>query len=70
MIRICYVDTASTGGTMEVPGAEGVLRAERHDPHGVVVKLDPPQLSIPAGSLADVGRFFLAAAVALGQDIS
>jgi len=69
VIRICYVDTATTGGALEVTGPEGVLRAKREDPHGVVVLLGQQQLSITPNALADIGKFFLAAAIHLGQDI-
>ena len=69
MIRLAYVDTAHTGDWLEVKGAEGVLRADRVDPHGVIVQLGGKQLSITANALAEMGRYFLAAAVKLGQDL-
>jgi hypothetical protein len=69
MIRVCYVDTDRTGGGIEVTGAEGTLRIRREDPHGVIMLFNGQQLSITKNALADIGKFFLAAAIKLGEDI-
>lgn len=69
MIRICYVDTDRTGGGLEVTGAEGIMRVVTEEPHGVVVTVNGLQLSITKNALPEIGKFFLAAAIRLGEDI-
>lgn len=70
MIRMAYVDTAVTGAVMHVNTAEGELKAVRVDPHGVVLVMGGEQRSITPAAAVEVGRFFLAAAARLGEDIN
>lgn len=70
MTRMAYVTTESTGGSLDVTTPEGVLQARRIDPHGVVILAGIKKFSIPKEDLATIGRFFLAAALLLGEDIN
>jgi hypothetical protein len=70
MTRLVPVTTEHTGGTLDLTGLEGVAQFRRIDPHGVVMMFGGQQLSIPADVLPLVGRFFLAAAMVLGQDVT
>lgn len=70
MIRMAYVDTDVTGGGLDVKTPEGTMMARRVDPHGVVLVVGQEERSIEARHLAEIGRFFLAAAMKLGQDIN
>jgi hypothetical protein len=70
MTRIAYVSTETTGGSLDVPAPEGMIQARRVDPHGVLLLVGGQQYSVDKRHLAMMGRFFLAAALLLGEDIN
>jgi hypothetical protein len=70
MTRVAYVTTEHSGGSLDVNGPEGTLQARRVDPHGVVIMLGDRTLSIQKDLLPIMGRFFLAAALLLGEEIN
>jgi hypothetical protein len=70
LTRMAMITTENTGGSLDVTGFEGVLQARREDPHGVVILLGGQKLSIQKHLLPKVGRFFLAAAILLGEDVN
>ena len=68
--RVAYVTTANTGVGIELSTPEGSIQAQRVDPHGVVLMAGGKQFSINKELLPVLGRYFLAAAIQLGQDIN
>lgn len=71
MTRVAYVTTENTGGSLDVNGPEGQMQMRRADPHGVLIQFGPGvQLSVHKDLLPIMGRYFLAAALALGVDIN
>jgi hypothetical protein len=70
MTRVAYVTTENTGGSLDINGPEGQMQMRRVDPHGVVLLLGGQQLSVHKGLLPILGRFALAAALLLGEDIN
>lgn len=70
MTRVAYITTENTGGSLDVPAPEGVMQVRRVDPHGCRVEIGGQGLSIRRENLVVIGRFFLAAALLLGEDIN
>lgn len=70
MTRVAYITTENTGGSLDVPAPEGMMQVRRVDPHGVRIEIGQEGLSVKKENLAMMGRFFLAAALLLGQDIN
>lgn len=68
--RIAYISVAHTGGSLDFQTPQCAVAARRVDPHGVQVRAGAQELSIQAADLVTIGRFFLAAAVMLGQDLN
>lgn len=68
--RMALITTENTGGSLDVPAPEGVMQVRRVDPHGVRIEIGQEALSVKKENLAMMGRFFLAAALLLGQDIN
>jgi hypothetical protein len=70
MTRVAYVTTANTGLGASLATVDGMIRLERADPHGVVIMAGGQSYRVDKASLPDIGRFFFAAALALGVDIN
>jgi len=79
VIRLTTIDTAHQGlGIDVVSSGQGKLTGRTETPYGVELVLDgawvrsdgSASFQITADALAELGRFFLAAAVHCGQDIS
>lgn len=70
MTRVAYITTENTGGSLDVPAPEGVMQVRRVDPHGCRIEIGQEGLSVKKENLVMIGRFFLAAALLLGQDIN
>lgn len=70
MTRVAYVTTENTGGSLDVPTPECVMKARRVAGGGVLVMVQDRWASIQSKDLAIIGRFFLAAALLLGEDIN
>lgn len=71
MHRVAYVTTANTGGSLELYGGpEGSAALRRVDPHGVLLVVRDQELFIEKPLLPMIGRYFMAAAILLGQDIN
>jgi len=68
IVRMAWVSTHHTGGSLDVPGPEGLLQARRVDPDGVIVMVNDQKISIRKEDLPAIGRYFLAAGLMLGQD--
>jgi len=69
MIRGLWVDTAWQGLGLTVSTAEGRIECQTDAPHGVVLIVGGVRYGITANALAEIGRFFGAAALHCGQDI-
>lgn len=70
MTRVAYISTDYTGGSLDLMCPEGMLQARRADPGGVLLQIGGVKLSIQKADLPAVGRFFLAAALMLGEPIN
>jgi len=70
LARQAWVDPSNTGAFMQIRTAQGLIELRRVDPHGVEVIFNGVAYGITAPHLAIIGRFFLAAGIALGQDIN
>lgn len=70
IIRMAWISTHHTGGSLDLPGPEGLLQVRRADPDGVILMLGTERLSIRKEDLPTIGRFFLAAGLMLGQDVN
>jgi hypothetical protein len=70
MIRLAYVDTALQGLGLDVTTDKGVISARTVTPHGVLLIVDGVEYEITSNALAEIGRFWLAAAVHCGEPIS
>jgi len=70
MIRIAYVDTGLQGLGLDVTTDQGTITARTVPPHGVVLEAGGVQHEITANALAEIGRFWLAAALHCGESIS
>lgn len=70
MTRMAFITTENNGGSLDVPAPEGMMQVRRVDPHGCRVEVAGQGLSIRKEDLAVIGRFFLAAALLLGEDIN
>lgn len=70
MHRVAYVTTANTGGSLDFYGPEGSAALRRVDPHGVLIVVRGQELSINKPLLPTIGRYFMAAAILLGEDIN
>lgn len=70
IIRQAYIDVRNTGAGMTLNTREGMLTFERIDPHGVQILVGDLAFGITKEALPYVGRFFLAAAVMLGEDLN
>lgn len=68
--RILYVTTANTGGSLDVPTAEGMIQARRYDPFGVQLMAAGQVFSIPKSELPLIARFYAAAAIRLDVDLN
>lgn len=70
MIRMAYVDTGTQGLGLDIRTAAGdEIIVRTFPPHGVVLLADGKEYEITANALAEIGRFWLAAAVHCGEDI-
>jgi hypothetical protein len=69
MIRGLWVDTAFQGLGLDVTTQQGNISARTMAPHGVVLIVDGKRYEITANALAEIGRFFGAAALHCGEDI-
>lgn len=78
MLRTAIIDTGTQGlGIDVISQGQGKLEGRTHAPYGVALELQggvqvrdgKVRFEITADALAEVGRFFLAAAVHCGQDI-
>jgi hypothetical protein len=69
-VRLLYLTTGNTGGSLDVTGVEGQAQFRRLDPDGVRMLYAGQYLSIDKDALPTVARFFGAAAVLLGVDIN
>jgi hypothetical protein len=70
LTRIAYVTTANTGAAATITTPEGTIKMQRFDPDGVLLQVDGKTFSLSKEALPFLGRFFLAAALELGQDIN
>lgn len=70
MIRMAYVDTSTSGMGLDVTTLQGPISARTYPPHGVIVSMGGKDHEVTANALAEMGRFFLAAAVHCGEPIS
>lgn len=66
---MAYIDTAVTGGTMNLQTPQGTIRFER-TPFGVQMTVNGLPYVISKEGLSVMGRFFLAASILHGQDVN
>lgn len=69
LFRQMLVSTADTGGSLDVPGPEGMVQFRRMDPHGVIMVFEGKQLSIQKADVPIMAKYFAAAALLLGEEL-
>lgn len=70
IIRTAYVTTDNTGDGCSVRTGQGVIHLQRVTPFGVQITAGGKVHNVTAEMLPFIGRYFLAAAIALGVDIN
>lgn len=68
ILKNMVISTEHTGGSLDVPGPEGMVQFRRMDPHGVLMVFNgKDKLSIKKEDVPIMAKFFAAAALLLGE---
>jgi hypothetical protein len=68
--RIATLDPDYEGLGLDVITQDGPISCRTDMPHGVIMTVDGKTYQISSSALAEIGRFWLSAAVHCGQDIA